>query len=159
VPRPQLYIKDLPARRDLIGVQVSHKRNYHSKRVWPGFEELSTRDGFEEIPQTCGRDAMQNLVRQIASYKAVVCAEGGISHIAAALNVPAVVLFGGFSDPEWTGYPDHVNITSDIECKHCFNNLPCVNEEPFKCFKNISVEFVEETAHKLTGQSALKSQS
>jgi hypothetical protein len=145
--RPELYSGDLPAKRDLIGVQVSHKRNYHGKRVWPGYEELAQLDGFEAIPEITEGDKMVGLIRKISEYKLVVCAEGGISHIAAALNMPAVVLFGGFSDPEWTGYDDHVNITSDIECKHCYNNKPC--ERNFECWKAISVNCVVEAAAKL----------
>jgi hypothetical protein len=145
--RPELYIPDLPAKREVVGVQVLHKRNYHSKRVWHGFEELAARDGFEAIPEITEGDKMTGLVRSVAGYKAVVCCEGGISHIAAALRVPAVVLFGGFSDPEWTGYPDHINITSDIDCKHCYNNKPC--ERDFECWQSISVDYVAEVA---TGQ-------
>ncbi|MFH1718524.1 MAG: glycosyltransferase family 9 protein [Planctomycetota bacterium] len=152
--RPELYLKNLPTPRDIIGVQVLHKRNYHSKRVWHGFEELARLPGFEGIPKITEGDEMVGIVRQVASYKVVVCAEGGISHIAAALNIPAVVIFGGFSDPEWTGYPDHVNITSDIECRHCYNNQPCVNKEPFKCFINISADYVEEAARKLIDKNA-----
>ncbi len=53
-------------------------------------------------------------------------AEGGLHHGAAALSVPAVVLFGGFVPPQVTGYDDHVNLTGGAEacgvytpCQHC----------------------------------------
>ncbi len=52
--------------------------------------------------------------------------EGGLHHGSAALDVPAVVLFGGFIGPETTGYKNHVNLTGGAKacgspwtCSHC----------------------------------------
>jgi ADP-heptose:LPS heptosyltransferase len=52
--------------------------------------------------------------------------EGGMHHAAAALGVPAVVIFGGFAPPEVLGYEGHVNLTggaiacgSRYRCQHC----------------------------------------
>lgn len=36
--------------------------------------------------------------------------EGGLHHAAAALHVPAVVIFGGYISPRTTGYDGHVNL-------------------------------------------------
>lgn len=53
--------------------------------------------------------------------------EGGLHHGAAAVGVPAVVLFGGFIPPAVTGYDGHANLTGDATefcgsfyaCDHC----------------------------------------
>lgn len=52
--------------------------------------------------------------------------EGGLHHAAAAVGLPAVVLFGGFANPKVTGYSDHVNLTGGAnscgkiaDCAHC----------------------------------------
>lgn len=53
--------------------------------------------------------------------------EGGLHHGAAAVGVPAVVLFGGFIPPQVTGYDSHVNLTGSSKkacgfltaCGHC----------------------------------------
>lgn len=53
--------------------------------------------------------------------------EGGLHHGAAAVNIPAVVLFGGFIHPRTTGYDMHANIFTGgtegcgrfTECEHC----------------------------------------
>jgi ADP-heptose:LPS heptosyltransferase len=52
--------------------------------------------------------------------------EGGLHHGAAAVGVPAVVLFGGFIPPQVTGYPTHTNLTGGARacgslnrCDHC----------------------------------------
>jgi hypothetical protein len=142
---PELFITDLPEKRDVIGVQTMHKRYYHGKRIWTHFDRLAECEGFEAIPLIGSDvDPMIELVKKIAEYKCVVCAEGGISHIAAALRMPAVVLFGGFSDPEWTGYPSHRNLVSYIRCRHCFDMNPC--ELGLKCWDSheFSLNYVKE---------------
>lgn len=51
--------------------------------------------------------------------------EGGLHHGAAAMGIPAVVIFGGFNTPRSTGYPWHENITVGepcgrvAACDHC----------------------------------------
>ena len=70
--------------------------------------------------------------------------EGGFGHVAAALNKPAVIIFGGWIHPQSTGYDFHENIYIDIkgspcgiysqECDHCK-----------ECMNIISVEKVEKS--------------
>jgi len=62
----------------------------------------------------------------LARARAAVLPEGGLHHAAAALGVSAVVIFGGHTDPETTGYPGHVNIAACgtacgqwRPCRHC----------------------------------------
>lgn len=53
--------------------------------------------------------------------------EGGLHHGAAAVGIPAVVLFGGWIPPQVTGYDTHTNIVSGRDgvcgrlstCRHC----------------------------------------
>ncbi len=148
--KPELYLKLSKEKKDVIGVQTEYKDSYYSKRIWPYCKELAKQPGFEAITHINKNDVMQGLVYELSKYKAVVCGEGGISHIAAAINLSAVVLFGGFSDPIWTGYPYHINVTSDVDCKHCFNLNPC--KKGFVCWQDISVQFVQETALKLVNE-------
>lgn len=51
--------------------------------------------------------------------------EGGLHHAAAALGVPAVVIFGGFTSPWNTGYHGHVNFYADHPMSPCGERLPC----------------------------------
>lgn len=59
----------------------------------------------------------------LAVSRAFVGTEGGLHHAAAALGVPAVVLFSEFISPEFTGYATHRNL------RHaggsCGSRLPC----------------------------------
>jgi ADP-heptose:LPS heptosyltransferase len=46
------------------------------------------------------------LVRQVAAAERVVCGDTGIAHLATALRVPSVVLFGPVSPARWGPPPD-----------------------------------------------------
>ena len=68
--------------------------------------------------------------------------EGGMHHAAAAVDVPAVVLMGGFIPPSVVGYDGHINLTGGAEacgtigqCEHCR-----------KAMANISVDEVWDSA-------------
>lgn len=59
--------------------------------------------------------------------------EGGLHHAAAALGVPAVVLFGGFVPPAVLGYDGHVNLTGGAiacgkftRCQHCVDAMNAI---------------------------------
>lgn len=66
--------------------------------------------------------------------------EGGLHHGAAALGIPAVVLFGGFIPPQVTGYDMHTNLTGGAEacgsfypCQHCKKAMEAISvEEVYK---------------------------
>lgn len=60
--------------------------------------------------------------------------EGGLHHAAAAVNAPAVVLFGGFVPPTVLGYSFHVNLTGDVvacgsfgPCQHCAEAMNAIS--------------------------------
>lgn len=63
----------------------------------------------------------------LARAAAYVGHEGGLHHAAAALGVPGVVIFGGFTPVELTGYAIHRNLGVGIKgacgrrtpCEHC----------------------------------------
>lgn len=62
--------------------------------------------------------------------------EGGLHHGAAAVGIPAVVLFGGFIPPSVTGYPTHTNLTGGAvacgkfnRCAHCRAAMDAISVE------------------------------
>lgn len=73
----------------------------------------------------------------LAGAKAVVTSEGGMHHAAAALNVPGVVIFGGFTPVELTGYPLHRNLGVSLgdacgmrtPCPHCDREMKAITPE------------------------------
>jgi len=51
--------------------------------------------------------------------------EGGMHHGAAALGIPAVVIFGGFIPPRVTGYENHENLAAGEPA--CGSRSPCLH--------------------------------
>lgn len=70
----------------------------------------------------------------LAGIRSAVLPEGGLHHAAAALGVPAVVIYGGFISPRQTGYNLHVNIFTGgapcgmrVPCKHCEKAMQAID--------------------------------
>jgi hypothetical protein len=63
----------------------------------------------------------------LSQAKMFVGTDGGLHHAAAALNIPAVVIWTGFTSPKHLGYDSHINIHDGGEpcgtysgiCPHC----------------------------------------
>jgi ADP-heptose:LPS heptosyltransferase len=60
----------------------------------------------------------------LARAKAYVGHESGLHHAAAAVGVPGVVIFGGYTPIEVTGYPMHRNLGASME-DACGSRQPC----------------------------------
>lgn len=95
---------------------------------------------------------LQQLMAMISRCQLFICNDSGPMHIAAALNVPVVAVFGP-QRPEWFGpwgEGHRVVIRHDIWCRPCADN--CIWNEPH-CLRLISVEQVmrevEEAVKKL----------
>jgi hypothetical protein len=69
----------------------------------------------------------------LSGCKAYVGTEGGLHHAAAALGIPAVVLFGGFISPASTGYSMHRNLFygpacgARLPCRHCREAMAAIS--------------------------------
>lgn len=74
--------------------------------VQPGLQGARRLVGVERFESTTFRRALVSL----AGARLYVGPEGALHHAAAALGVPAVVVFGAFVSPAVTGYASHRNI-------------------------------------------------
>jgi hypothetical protein len=81
-------------------------------------------DGWPELPRVV-TSSFRDALGVLSLARLYIGPEGGMHHAAAALSVPAVVIFGGFNTPKATGYPWHSNITvgepcgTVAACPHC----------------------------------------
>lgn len=72
-------------------------------------------------------DTFRQALAILKRAKLFVGTDGALHHAAAALGIPAVVIWTGFSSPKYLGYDDHYNIHDGSEpcgyyggvCKHC----------------------------------------
>lgn len=81
----------------------------------------------------------------LAVSRAFVGCEGGLHHAAAALGVPAVVLFSEFISPAITGYPTHRNLRHAGHA--CGSRLPCAGCR--ESMEKITVDEVSENLEQI----------
>jgi ADP-heptose:LPS heptosyltransferase len=77
--------------------------------------------------------SFRHAARILQNAKLYIGPEGGLHHAAAAVGLPAVVLFGGFIPPAVTGYDFHINLTGGAEacgslqtCQHCIEAMEAI---------------------------------
>lgn len=78
-------------------------------------------EGTEVLPSAVlyRTPTMRHAAAVVARSAIVLTAEGGIHHLAASMSRPAVVVHGGFTPPEVTGYKTHVNLTGNTNHTGC----------------------------------------
>lgn len=134
----------------LIEPNVPDKIGAPNKR-WPveRYEKLASdlwRSGHDVVQFSFGAHRLSH-ARQIkapsfrhaaailANAKLFIGAEGGLHHAAAAVGIPAVVLFGAWIPPQVTGYDTHTNIASGeacgslSPCPHCKEAMDAITVE------------------------------
>lgn len=86
--------------------------------------------------RTLQTKSFRNAMAHLRNAALVIVPEGGLHHAAAAMNVPAVVLFGGFIPPQVTGYDIHTNLTGGAQacgslgaCQHCRMAMEAISVE------------------------------
>jgi hypothetical protein len=87
------------------------------------------------------RTSLEELVAVIAAADVFVGPISGPVHIAAAADVPAVVIIGGYEHPKNTSYMEHVNLYTALSCAPCWLRKPCPYK--LKCLKVIRPSTVE----------------
>jgi hypothetical protein len=134
--------------KDYIVVEPNVKRVYaHTvNKAWHGWDELLKHDlpwlqlgdvtvkRYTKWKETTNfREALQVL----SKAKLFVGTDGGLHHAAAALGIPSVVIWTGFTSPRHLGYDTHRNIhdgsepcgTYDSVCQHCLLKSKAITVE------------------------------
>lgn len=100
-----------------------------------------------------GKTDLKELAAVLSRLKLLVANDGGPLHMAVALGVKTVSLFGPVDERVYGPYPrgnDHVVIKKDIDCRPCYNNFrlaECQNNR--RCLSDISVDEVFKTVKDL----------
>jgi hypothetical protein len=125
--RPSLYLTagDRAARLegDYVALAPATKRDRPNKR-WPHWAALGALlpwRGVEIVPAgdrpltglpTAHTASFREAAGVLAAARGVIAPEGAMHHAAAALGVPAVVIYGSWIGPDITGYPGQVALTA-----------------------------------------------
>jgi ADP-heptose:LPS heptosyltransferase len=94
-----------------------------------------------------GSTSVEKLAGAVAAADLFVGPCSGPMHVAAAVQTPSVVIYGGYEDPKNTLYPGNTVMEVPVACSPCWLRTPC----PFdrKCLTGISVESVEKAVRNL----------
>ncbi len=99
-------------------------------------------DGMDGVVNVAGRTTLGEFFAVVESARALVANDSGAPHVAAALGVPVVVLFGSTS-PAWTA---PLGRTVEV-LQHKVHCNPCYRREcptQLECFHGIEVDAVRE---------------
>jgi heptosyltransferase-1 len=121
---PESYWKKL--------TQLLNERQLKVKLSWGTSVEY---ERSMRIAQGCHAEVLANLdingiVSEIANASAVVAVDTGLCHLASALNIPTIALFGP-TDPEKTGVmgEKQINLAANFSCSPCLKRQ-CHYVEP-----------------------------
>lgn len=98
-----------------------------------------------------GRTSLPELIAAIAAADFHVAPITGTVHIAAAMGVPSVVIYGGYEHPDCSGYPGNINLYSPVDCAPCWLRTPCPYGK--KCLHQISPGQVEAAVDRLRAEA------
>lgn len=97
-----------------------------------------------------GRTSLREAAAILAASEAFVGLEGFLSHLARAVDCPAVVIFGGRAQPEVFGYTCNVNLYSAVDCAPCGLRDGCPHD--LKCLAEILPETVAAAVRELAAR-------
>jgi len=100
----------------------------------------SITDGFgEDVVNLAGKTSLRQLMALLGSINLLVTNDSGPMHIASALGIPLVALFGS-TNPVKTGpYNGGVVLHKKVSCSPCYKRVCPID---FSCMKQISTEEV-----------------
>jgi len=109
-------------------------------------QEVQKSTGVELI-NLCGKTAVWEAVYLISQCRLFISNDSGLMHVAGALNVPTVAIFGS-TNPTTTSPVGNksVIVRREVPCSPCLKRT-CPTD--FRCMKLISVEDVLQVARKL----------
>lgn len=86
----------------------------------------------------------QNIIevaKNIAECGYFISNDSGLSHMAAALKIPTVVIYGGTVSSDFDLPTKHINVEKELSCRPCYH-LKCRCEREILCLRDISVDEV-----------------
>ena len=134
--------------KDYIVVEPNVKRVYaHTvNKAWHGWEELFKHDlpwlqlgdvTVKRYTKWKETNTFREALQVLSKAKLFIGTDGGLHHAAAALGIPSVVIWTGFTSPRHLGYDTHRNIhdgsepcgTYDSVCQHCLLKSKAISVE------------------------------
>lgn len=122
--------KDWGWQRWTAFAEIARRKSIGLVQLGPAGTKTLPGVGWIETP------TMRHACAVLANARAYVGHEGGLHHSAAAVGIPAVVIFGGFISPRQTGYAAHRNLFTGgkpcgmrVHCEHCARAMAEITPE------------------------------
>jgi len=140
---PKEYYKELASNLVKKGFAVIVVGSLKEKKVGDFIN-----NGKKEVYNFCGKTDLTEVAGIFSLAKAVISNDSGLMHLAAALKVPQIAIFGS-TDPEKTGPLNKKArvLKVDLSCSPCFKRTCKYGH--YNCLKLISPNEVLETLEKL----------
>ncbi len=129
-------------------LQLLNQRQFAVKLAWGNHEEYQRSLRIAEYGEAdiLPELSIEGMMPVIASAAAVVAVDTGLCHLAAALNVPTIALFGP-TDPLKTGVlgDRHVNLATNFTCAPCLKRQCTYTEKTDEwpaCMMTLPPQFV-----------------
>lgn len=140
---PERYWKTLI--QLLNAAQLTVKLSWGTPEEYERSVRLAQHGGAEVLPDL----TIEGLIPAIANAVAVVAVDTGLCHLASALNIPTIALFGP-TDPEKTGVmgEKQFNLTANFPCAPCLKRqCQYVKTSPEwpACFTSLPPQLVMDT--------------
>ncbi|MDP8253992.1 MAG: glycosyltransferase family 9 protein [Candidatus Kaelpia aquatica] len=92
-----------------------------------------------------GQTKILELIALTSQVDLVITNDGGPLHIAAALGVPTISIFGPVPESVYGPYPANIKhrvITADLGCRPCYYKFKVSECNDYKCLNDISVDYL-----------------
>lgn len=149
-PGARYWFKAWPAER--FASLADRLTHLYGCRVLIGGSEQDSGIAANIVAQTrsrplsiAGRATLLQFAAVLKRCRLFVGNDNGAMHMAAAMGMPVVALFGPSNPAEWRPRGDHVSIIyKDLDCRACFH--PTCDRGEENCMRQITVEEVLVTA-------------
>jgi ADP-heptose:LPS heptosyltransferase len=115
-------------------------------------EILSTRLG-DAVLSFAGQLSLSRSAALLARCDAVVGADSGVMHLAAAVGTPTICIFGPTDERRTAPFAATRILTANVACRPCYPRLPHGCGNPI-CMSGISVAAVVGEVHRLLAENA-----
>lgn len=100
----------------------------------------------ESVINMAGKTTLRELMALISICNAFLTNDSGPMHIASALGIPIVALFGSTNEVKTGPYGGGRVIHKHVECSPCYKRVCPID---FRCMRNISAEEVYQQLHQI----------
>jgi ADP-heptose:LPS heptosyltransferase len=90
----------------------------------------------------CGKIGIRQVFQALRQCVLFVGQVGFLMHAATAVEVPSVIIYGGFEAPWQSGYGQNVNLYNAVPCAPCWLESKCPHGK--KCLEEITPEHVQQ---------------